>query len=109
MSPVVETNVVKPSLLDRLNIVNIILALVLSIGGGAASVWWTQANTTTRLTSIETLMRDRKADRDKEVDNIRAQMVTRSDFEALLRALSDIREDIKEIRAEQLRQARERR
>jgi hypothetical protein len=109
VSEVFKTNKRKPSLLDQLSIVQIICALVLSIGGGAVSVWVTQASTTTKLAGIEKQVDDNRTDGNKQLDDIRSRMITRSDFESLLRSLTEIREDVKDIRAEVLRQAREKR
>ena len=109
MSPVIETATARPSLLDRLSIVSMIVTLTMAIVGGALGVWITQATTTTRLSSVEKQVEEDKAERVKQVDDLRNKMLTRGDLDALLRALADIREDVKDIRAELLRQARERR
>lgn len=109
MSQVLQTQPRTASFVERLNIVNIIITIVLALGGGAVSVLIMQATTTTRLAAVEKDVSDNKLDSTKQLEDIRSKMITRSDFDFLLRALSDIRDDVKEIRAEQLRQARERR
>ncbi|HEX8773709.1 MAG TPA: hypothetical protein VF735_08860 [Pyrinomonadaceae bacterium] len=52
MSPVVESETRK-SLLEKLSIIQIVIALAVSIGGATLSVWVTQARTTDRIDAVE--------------------------------------------------------
>jgi len=104
----------QPSLLDRFNIVHITITILMAVGGVVAGVWWTQGNTVTRLTSVEKQVEENKAERVRQIEDINGRMITRSEIQFLLRELSATREDVKEtrdevraVRNEQLRQARE--
>ncbi len=92
-----------PSLFERLSIIQIVLGLALLLGGGVVGILIVQGNTTQRLSTLET----QNEKQDKGLEDIRKEMLSRSDLDALLRELGLIRDDVKEIRAEQLRQARE--
>jgi hypothetical protein len=113
MSSAVATNKRQPSLLDRLNIVQSILTILMAVGGVVAGVWWTQGNTVMRLTSAEKQIEENKAEQAKQIEDINSRMTPRTEILLLLREMTATREDVKatraevnEIRAEQLRQAR---
>lgn len=109
MSPVIESQ--QPSLLERLSLVNVVVGLIMAVGGVGVSVWSAQAVTTNRLGTLESDIKESKQARNKQIegieqkiDDLRERAITREEFKDYLTELkesvSELRSDVRELRAD---------
>jgi predicted transcriptional regulator len=94
--------------MSRLSMLQLIVALVVSLGGGAISVAVMQTRTQDRLEQVETSVERNRAERDKQMEEVRSHTVSRDEFNArwehVQADLKEIKEGVREIRAGQQRE-----
>ena len=96
-------------------VVAVITALVISAPGGALSFLLSAKSTTDKVVTVETQLGKVQAEVagvrsevSQEIKELRERTITRTEFESLKDTMKEMRDDIREIRAAQLQEQRQR-